>query len=100
MPRAHSRDAALENKFKQVFVAQGWNEPVLALRLTSDWWPERNKATGVLLGRKRDAAIAVKLKSGQCRLYDFTFFQNYDGSKYTGIRRSSHSSKPIACKNI
>ncbi len=100
LPAAHSRDAALEQKFKQVFEAQGWKEPVLALRLTSDWWPERNKATGVLLGRKRDAAIAVKLKSGSCRLYNFTFFQSFDGAKYTGIRRSSHSSKPIDCGNI
>ena len=99
MPAAQSRDAALEAAMRRTFDAQGWNEPVQALRITSNWAEERN-ALGQVTGRRRDAAIAVRLGDGSCRLYDFTFFAPRSGAGFGALRRSSHASRPMACANL
>ncbi|MCA9579587.1 MAG: hypothetical protein KC668_29365 [Myxococcales bacterium] len=98
-PVAASREPALEADMRRVFEAQGWNEPVLALHLTSGWREERD-ATGSVVGRRRDAAVGVRLPDGVCRVYDFTFFQPRLGAGWGELRRSSHSSATIACENV
>ncbi len=99
MPAAQAEDAALEATMRRTFEAQGWNEPVQALRVTSGWAEERD-VTGTVTGRRRDAAIAVRLGDGSCRLYDFTFYAPRSGSGFGPLRRSSHASRPMACANL
>ncbi|MEM1418230.1 MAG: hypothetical protein AAGH15_25265 [Myxococcota bacterium] len=99
MPAAQAQDAGLEATMRRTFESQGWNEPVQALRITSGWAEERNVA-GQVTGRRRDAAIAVRLGDGSCRLYDFTFFAPRSGSSWGPLRRSSHASRPMACENV
>ncbi|MEO0326811.1 MAG: hypothetical protein AAF447_27965, partial [Myxococcota bacterium] len=99
LPAAQAQDPALEATMRRTFDAQGWDERVQALRITSGWAEERN-ALGQVTGRRRDAAIAVRLEDGSCRLYDFTFFALRSGSGFGPLRRSSHASRPMACANL
>ena len=98
IPPATTRDPQLEALFRKVFLAQGWNEEIQLLHITSDWYPKRQAVTGKLLGRVRDAAIVAKQASGKCRLYDFSIHQDAVGNSFSSqARRSSHSGRWIKC---
>lgn len=99
-PRAVSQDARLESTMRQVFQSQGWNEPIRAVALQDREWSVEQNAAGVVIARRRRAAIGVRLGDGSCRVYDFIFVQPRAGSGWQPLRRSSHSSEPIACENL
>jgi len=107
MPKAVVRDAKLEAIFKEAFVneckASKWDTTPLKINIVDrDWTIVRNKITGVIIGRKRYAAIALKdNKKGECRLVDFHIYQQYNGSGYNAFAKGTSTvSTEILCENI
>lgn len=102
IPVAVRKDAAMENLFRQTFMAQGWNETVMLINLRdNDWGIIKNEYTGAILGRAQTAAIAAKNMNGDCSLYVFTIMQDYTGSAYqTNTHRRGHDVALMACENV
>ncbi|MEM6475377.1 MAG: hypothetical protein AAF687_04355 [Pseudomonadota bacterium] len=96
MPASIDRSSASVRQFRQAWATGGIPGTIKKIHVTSGWGTKRN-SLGVIIGRTRDAAIAVQdPATGRCNLYDFTMIIEPGGSP----RRSSHSTKRIACENI
>lgn len=96
MPASIDNSSSSVRQFRQAWATGGIPGTIKKIHITSGWGTKRN-ALGVVIGRTRDAAIAVKdPATGRCNLYDFTMIIETGGSP----RRSSHSTKRIACENI
>lgn len=107
MPAAVRKDADLESKIKQSFMAiskaRGWSIEITKVNIiTSDWAILRDKYTNAITRRSQSASIAAK-KDGKCIVYDFVnYYQQYDGSKYIGGECGNDYQWPeeINCSNI
>lgn len=96
MPASIDNSASSVRQFRQAWATGGIPGTIKKIHITSGWGTKRN-SLGVIIGRTRDAAIAVQdPATGRCNLYDFTMIIEPGGSP----RRSSHSTKRIACENI
>lgn len=96
MPAAVTRDAGVEALFRRAWATSGIPWKIEKIHITSGWSDKREY--GRIIGQNRDAAIAARDPDNpnRCNLYDFTMFRDTGGS----VRRSSHSTKRIACENI
>lgn len=107
MPRAAVKDAAAEAIIKKAYEEegrkQGYNRSLVKINLLeSDWTILTKKYTGVIVGRKRAAAIAFKdNKTGECKMYRFfEVYQQYNGSGYSNGEGTSTTEELIPCENI
>ncbi|MDZ4807840.1 MAG: hypothetical protein SGI96_06170 [Bacteroidota bacterium] len=83
MPAAEMVNAGLESEFRKVFNNSFKELTIIKINIIArEWTVIRNEVTGVILGRKHSAAIAVKTKEGNCALYYFHIGQPYTGSGY------------------
>ena len=107
MPKAVVKDAAAESIIKKAYEdegrRQGYNRTLKKINLLEgDWTILTKKYTGVIVGRKRSAAIAFKdNKTGECILYRFfEVYQQFTGSGYGNGKGTSTNQEPIPCENI
>ena len=96
MPAPTERNRAVESQFRTAWGTSGIPYTIQRIHIRGGWGVKRNEF-GRVIGRTRDAAIAVKdSATGHCYLYDFTMLAENGG----GVRRSSHAAKRMACENI
>lgn len=96
MPPPTTRSKAIEDMFRRAWATGGIPYTIKKIHIRSGWGVKRN-SYGRVIGKTRDAAIAAKdPESGRCNLYDFTMLVETGGY----VRRSSHSTKRMACENI
>ena len=96
MPPPTERNKSVEDMFRRAWATGGIPYTIKKIHIRSGWAVKRNQY-GRVIGRTRDAAIAAKgPNSDRCNLYDFTMLVETGGSP----RRSSHSTRRIACENI
>jgi hypothetical protein len=102
MPAAVMVNAGLEAEFKKVFTNSFKDLTIIKINIIArEWTVIRNGITGVILGRKHSAAIAVKTKEGNCALYYFHIGQQYTGSGYGLSAENARAfDGEIACENI
>ena len=97
MPAASRRDPGLEAMFRTAWGSSGIDRDIVVIHPRGGWGEKRDEL-GRLIGQTHDAAIAARSRSGpdRCYLYDFTLLKLKSG----GVRRSSHSTRRMACENI
>ncbi|MCB0462096.1 MAG: hypothetical protein R2816_00065 [Flavobacteriaceae bacterium] len=107
MPKAVTHDATAEAIIKKAYEdegrRQGYNRTLIKINLLeNDWTILTKKYTGVIVGRKRAAAIAFKdNKTGECSMYRFfEVYQQYNGSGYSNDEGTSTTQELIPCENI
>ena len=107
MPKAVVKEATAESIIKKAYEEegrkQGYNRTLIKINLLENDWTVLTKPyTGVIVGRKRSAAIAFKNnKTGECILYRFfEVYQQYNGSGYSNGEGTSTNEEPIPCENI
>lgn len=96
MPAATTRDPEVIALFRQAWATGGIPWDIVQINPTSGWYDKVEY--GRVVGQLRDAAIAARDPANPqaCNLYDFTLFRDHSGN----VRRSSHSTRRIACENI
>jgi hypothetical protein len=96
MPAAVTRDPAVIEMFRRAWATGGIPWDIVQINPTSGWYDKVEY--GRVVGQLRDAAIAARDPNNpqSCNLYDFTMFRDSSGN----VRRSSHSTRRIACENI
>ncbi|HEX2616788.1 MAG TPA: hypothetical protein VHL57_04550 [Flavobacteriales bacterium] len=82
-------DAALEVKMlaaaKRRAKAEGWKETVSKVKISDTGWSTvRKESTGIITGRSMSAWVYATWPDGHCTYQDFGFFEEYDGTNYTG----------------
>lgn len=107
MPKAVITDATAFAIIKKAYEdegrKQGYNRTLIKINLLeNDWTILTKKYTGVIVGRKRAAAIAFKdNNTGECSMYRFfEVYQQYNGSGYSGEEGTSTTQELIPCENI
>lgn len=64
MPAAVQVNPALDAEFREAFLAEGWGESIVGIRLLSrEWAIVRNSLTGAIICRTQTAAIAAKRRT-------------------------------------
>jgi hypothetical protein len=67
-------------------VQEGWKERYYKAIITSpDWYITRNEWTSIITGRSLEVTLLGKWPDGSCRFAEFSVWQSYDGSKYSGV---------------
>jgi hypothetical protein len=96
MPAATTRDPETIALFRRAWATGGIPWEIVQINPTSGWYDKVEY--GRVVGQLRDAAIAARDPGNaqSCNLYDFTMFRDTSGN----VRRSSHSTRRIACENI
>ncbi len=107
MPPAAIKDAAIEQVFRTAFIDDHKNakgtKTILKINLTDAGWTTLyNKLTGIVMARRRSAAIAFKEnETGECVLYrEFQIIQEYTGSGFGRAKGTSNTAETILCENI
>lgn len=107
MPKAVTTDATAIAIIKKAYEdegrKQGYNRTLIKINLLeTDWTILTKPYTGVIVGRKRAAAIAFKdNKTGECSMYRFfEVYQQFNGSGYSGGEGTSTTQELIPCENI
>ena len=109
MPVASLSDTKIENLFKTAFDDESKNRKydrtlIKINLLNRDWVMVRKEFTGVLLGRRRRAAISYKeIESGRCVMYEsYQIYQQHNGSGFSNLTTGSSkmAGTEILCKNI
>ncbi len=109
MPVAKKTDAALEGRMITAFknsnhYKTGRFDASEVLRISivdSDWYIRRNELTGAILHRYIRAAIAVKLKDGNCAYYQVTFQEDYVSGKFQPLKYDGSTEKvAMDCGNV
>ena len=107
MPKAVTTDVTASAIIKKAYEdegrKQGYNRTLIKINLLeNDWTILTKKYTGVIVGRKRAAAIAFKdNNTGECSMYRFfEVYQQYNGSGYSGGEGTSTTQELIPCENI
>lgn len=102
MPAAVLVNAALESEFRKVFNNSFKELTIIKINIIArEWTVIRNEITGVILGRKHSAAIAVKTKEGTCALYYFHIGQQHNGSGYgLSAENARGFDGELLCSNI
>lgn len=109
IPEAVTNNPNLKKIITQAFNDESkntkWDRTILKVNiLDKDWTVIRKELTGVLIGRKRFAAIAFKdNKTGKCLMYrSYHIYQQYNGSGYNSFSTgtSNMTSVEVLCKNI
>ncbi len=85
MPKPKMKDKALVNSMIEALKNEGWEKGKKLQRvvITNDAWEIfRHAATGVILYRKIPAAAAFKTDDGECKYWNLSFKQGYNGTSY------------------
>ncbi len=85
MPDRKMKDKALEKTMIEALKKDGWekDKKIQRVVITRDAWGIfRHATTGVILYRKIPAAAAFKTDSGECKYWNLSFKQGYDGTSY------------------
>lgn len=103
MPAAVTVNPALEADFKRAIAEMGWKESIVKINLLNrDWTTLYHSITGNIIARTQEAAVAAKLKDGNCILYSFTIVQEYTGAgKYGASKHYADSvlADKFLCEN-
>lgn len=104
MPKAAMSNSSLEASMKQALITEGWEEgkSVQKVVITSgDWTIQRDPVTNVIVSRTIGAAVAFKTDTGECKYWNLTFKQQYDGQNYGKTKLHAVGSiVELACKNV
>ncbi|HEX9962788.1 MAG TPA: hypothetical protein VGB00_17790 [Pyrinomonadaceae bacterium] len=101
MPAAVKRDAALEKSITDLLNEMGGGRALRVVIVDRDWTPQRHEVTGVLIGRAIGVVVGVKSDDGRCFRENQTYFQDYNGRAYTGLRLSgTREQTDMACENL
>lgn len=62
-----------------------WKETFVDAKIVSpSWYMQRHEVSGVLLGRAISGAVKATWPDGHCTYQTFSFFEEHDGSQFTG----------------
>ena len=85
MPDHKMKDKDLEKSMIEALENEGWEKgkKIQRVVITGDAWEIfRHVVTGVILYRKIPAAVAFKTDDGECKYWNLSFKQGYDGKSY------------------
>jgi hypothetical protein len=85
MPDHKMKDKGLEKTMIEALENEGWEKgkKIQRVVITGDAWEIfRNTITGVILYRKIPAAVAFKTDDGECKYWNLSFKQGYNGTSY------------------
>ena len=108
MPKAEVRDAKLEKLFEEVFNAETRGKKLQrtflrAVIISSDYYINRHKITGIVLGRYRNGSIAFKDGADdKCKYGQYSIYQEYVGGKFAEKAGGSYDLNlgEIRCENV
>jgi hypothetical protein len=106
LPKAVVKDAALEkifvDAFNKKYAAEYKGTATKAIMLQSDWQTERNKITGIVIGRIRQGAIVYKSTDGKCFLVSIMhLYQEYIGGSFQNTKAVyAQDGKEMLCENV
>lgn len=104
MPSAKMTNADLANSMKQALINEGWedNKTIKKVVITgSDWEVHTDRITGKIVYRSIPAAVAFQTFEGECKYWNLTFKQTYDGSAYQSTELGAVGSiVELACANV
>lgn len=105
MPKPAMNDSKLEKEMlaatTPMLKRMGWDGTAMKAVIIEDGWTiYRHPISGIITDRRINGAVSVKTSRGGCKLYEITFTQEYDGSKYgTTQTHSTDNGKDIDCGN-
>jgi hypothetical protein len=104
MPKPKMKDKALVESMISALKNEGWEKgkKVQRVVITRDAWEIfRHAITGVILYRKIPAAAAFKTDDGECKYWNLSFKQGYDGKSYgKTVVGGVGSIVKLSCDNI
>lgn len=108
MPKAEVKDTKLEKLFEEVFNAETRGKKLertflRAVIISSDYYINRHKITGIVLGRYRNGSIAFKDGAdGKCKYGQYSIYQEYVGGKFAEKAGGSYDLQvgEIRCENV
>ncbi len=108
MPKAEVKDAKLEKLFEEVFNAETRGKKLertflRAVIISSDYYINRHKITGIILGRFRNGSIAFKDGAdGKCKNGQYSIYQEYVGGKFAEKAGGSFDGNlgEMRCENV
>lgn len=106
LSRPEMRNPSLEKDFMEIarsaFPDEG-NTPLKAVITENSWTIYRHEISGIILYRRINGEVAVKLPNGGCRVHGITISQNFNGSTYGKSQLSAYDSvngSDIDCGNV
>lgn len=104
MPSAKLNNSGLIQSMKQALQVEGWenNKKVQRVVITgSDWNIYHHRVTGKIMYRTIPATAAFKTSEGECKYWNLTFKQVYNGTSYgKTVVGAVGSIVELSCKNI
>lgn len=108
MPKAEVNDAKLEKLFEEVFNAESKAKKLdrtflRSVIISSDYYINRHKITGIILGRYRNGSIAYKDGAdGKCKYGQYSIYQEYVGGRFAEKAGGSYDLNvgEIRCQNV
>ncbi|MFN8396643.1 MAG: hypothetical protein U0176_18605 [Bacteroidia bacterium] len=98
--KAGMSDPALEAKMVGAIKEMGWQEvPKRAKIESKEWFIKRHPVSGAIISRSIAGWVYSVWPDGHCGFQDFTFIEQYDGTKFTGrlSRESTGTQKVCDC---
>jgi len=104
MPKAKMNNTTLANSMKKALQNEGWEKGKKVQRVVitgSGWKITKHVVTGKILYRSIPAAVAFKTNEGECKYWNLTFKQVYNGSSYgQTVQGGVGSIVDMSCKNV
>ncbi len=104
MPKAKMTNTTLANSMKKALQNEGWEKGKKIQRVVitgSGWKITKHAVTGRILYRSIAAAAAFKTDAGECKYWNLTFKQVYNGSSYgQTVQGGVGSIVEMSCKNV
>ena len=104
MPTAKMDNTTLANSMKNALQNNGWENGKKIQRVVitgSDWKITKHATTGKILYRSIPAAVAFKTDAGECKYWNLTFKQTYNGSSYGQTEEGGVGSiVDMSCENV
>lgn len=104
MPAAKMNNPDLKQSMKQALQNEGWENDKKVQRIIitgSGWEIHKHKVTGKTLYKSIPAAAAFKTSAGECKYWNLTFKQVYNGSSYENtVVGGVGSIVDLSCKNV
>ncbi|MCW5520229.1 hypothetical protein J1N09_10295 [Aureitalea sp. L0-47] len=104
MPGAKMNNPDLTQSMKQALINEGWedNKKVQRIVITDNNWKiYKHTITGKTIYRTIPAAVAFKTSEGECKYWNLTFKQVYNGTSYENtIVGGVGSIEDLSCNNV
>ena len=104
MPASKMNNPALIQSMKQALQNEGWENDKKVQRIVitgSSWKVYKHNITGKTLYRTIPAAAAFKTSDGECKYWNLTFKQVYNGTSYENtVVGGVGSIVDLSCKNV